>query len=173
MAPRGKTICHICARSARIVLLGMAKARKNLTFALKRPEKCSSRRQKRAKTSLLRSKGRKSALGKPKSAQKPHFCAQKAGKVLSGSPQARKNTTFALGRSRKCCWEDLPRTKSLFLSLKYPKTWQKLTKKGQNGHFCPQKPLKWRFGRQKKDKNLTFVLGKTEITVPAIHRAHP
>ena len=154
----------------------------------------------RAKLPLLRSEGRKSALREPKSAQKPHFCAREVGKVLFGKAKARKTATSALGRPKNGYWEDLPRTKSLFLSLKSPKTWKKLTKKGQNGHFCPQKPLKWLFGRQKKDKNSSFVLeqaqklakidskrtkspllssgrrkmavGKPEKPLPAIHLPH-
>ena len=82
--------------------------------------------------------------------------------MLFEKAKARKTATSALGRLNNGYWEDLPRTKSLFLSLKSPKNWQKLTKKGQNGHFCPQKPLKWRFERQIKDKNLNFVLERAE-----------
>ena len=166
-------------------------------------------------------KGFKRAVGKPQARKNAVFCALEGGKVPFGRPKARKNANFALERAEKCgsggqkrattrllrsrrpnngYWEDLPRTKSLFLSSKSPKTWEKLPKKGQNGHFCPQKPLKWRFWRAKKDKNLNFVLeqaqklakvdskrtkspllssgrrkmavGKPEKPLPAIHLPH-
>lgn len=146
---------------------------------------------------------------------------EKAIRTPSGSSKARTNLTFALERPEKChreahkraktqllrsrrpnngYWEDLPRTKTSILSSNWPKTWEKLTKKGQNGHFCPQKPIKWLFGRAKKDKNSSFVLkrdqklakidskrtkspllssgrlkmaiGMAKITVPAIHLPH-
>ena len=149
-----------------------------------------------------------------KSAQNCHFCALMEVIPPSGRLKARKKCDFALGRPENAGsggqkraklpllrsrrpnnghWEELPRTKSLFLSLKSPKTWKKLTKKGQNGHFCPQKPLKWRFWRAKKDKNLNFVLeqaqklakvdskrtkspllssGRRKKPLPAIHLPH-
>ena len=108
---------------------------------------------------------------------------EKAIPTPSGSSKARTNLTFALERPEKChreahkraktqllrsrrpnngyC-EDLPRTKTSILSSNWPKTWEKLTKKGQNGHFCPQKPIKWLFGRAKKDKNSSFVLKRAQ-----------
>ena len=95
----------------------------------------------RAKSAILRSKGRTSALWEPPSAQKPNFCARKAGKVPSEGPKRAKTSLLRSRRSNNGYWEDLPRTKSLFLSLKSIKTWKKLPKKGQNGHFCPQNPL--------------------------------
>ena len=121
---------------------------------------------------LCARKGFKRAVGKTPSAQKPHFRAWKAWKVPFGRSKARKKCCFALRKPENACREALPRTKSLFLSLKSPKTWQKLPKKGQNGHFCAQKPLKRRFWRAKKDKNSSFVLGKAKKTVPAIHLPH-
>ena len=111
---------------------------------------------------ILRPGGRKSAIREAQSAQNCHFCARKAEKWHFGGLKARKTVTSALGRPEKCHREGLPRTKTLILSSKRPKIWEKLTKKGQKRHFCPRKGLKSGKSCSKKDKIGTFVLESPE-----------
>ena len=70
---------------------------KNLDFVLEKPENGGSRPQKSTKTSILCSKSQKTGGPKAKSAQKPRFCARKAGKWGFQTPKAHKNGDFVLG----------------------------------------------------------------------------
>ena len=55
------------------------KAHKNADFVLEKPENEGSGGQKRTKTSILCSKCPKTGVQEGKKAQKPRFCARKAG----------------------------------------------------------------------------------------------
>ena len=70
---------------------------KNADFVLEKPENKGSEGQKSTKTSILCSKCPKMGVPKGKSAQKPRFCARKAGKLGSQTPKAHKNADFVLG----------------------------------------------------------------------------
>ena len=96
--------------------------------------------------------------GRAKARKKYSFALGRPENAGSGGQKRAKSVILRSGGPNNAGREVQMRTKTLILSLKGPKNWQKLTKKGQNGHFCPQKPLKWRFWRAKKDKNLNFVL---------------
>ena len=113
-------------------------ARKRCGFALERPEKCRSEGQKRAKTQLLRLESRKSALRKPKSAQKCQFCAQMTGQHLSGKPTEDKKLVFVLEKAQNLEKIDQKRTKWALLSSKATKMAVLEGKKGQKPQFCPR-----------------------------------
>ena len=67
---------RFCARNARKWGFRRQKAHKNLDFVLEMPENGGSRPQKRTKTLILCSEGRKMRVPKAKIAQKPRFCAR-------------------------------------------------------------------------------------------------
>ena len=71
---------RFCAREARKWGVQRVKAHKNLDFVLEMPENGGSRPQKRTKTLILCSEGRKMRVPKAKSAQIPRFCAREARK---------------------------------------------------------------------------------------------
>ena len=71
---------RFCARNARKWGFRRQKAHKNLDFVLEMPENGGSRPQKRTKTLILCSEGRKMRVPKAKSAQIPRFCAREARK---------------------------------------------------------------------------------------------
>ena len=79
--PKGKSAQkpRFCARNARKWGFRRQKAHKNLDFVLEMPENGGSRPQKRTKTLILCSEGRKMRVPKAKSAQKPRFCAREEG----------------------------------------------------------------------------------------------
>ena len=61
------------------------KAHKNLDFVLEKPENEGCEGQKSTKTPILCSKCPKMRVPKPKSAQKPRFCAREERELASGS----------------------------------------------------------------------------------------
>ena len=103
-------------------------------FALGRPEKCRSEGPKRAKTSLLRSKGQ----------------------------HEDKNVDFVLEKPKNLTIVAQKRTKWALLSSKAPKMAVRKGKKGQKPQFCPRKAQKPGKSCPKKDKMGTFVLKSTE-----------
>ena len=78
------------------MLLSRLREHKNGDFVLEKPENRGSRPQKRTKTSILCSKTLKTGVPKPKSAQKPRFCARNARKWGFRTAKAHKNADFVL-----------------------------------------------------------------------------
>ena len=74
------------------------KAHKNPDFVLETPENGGSDSQKRTKIPILCSKRLKTRVSKPKSAQKPRFCARNARKRRFRRPKKHKNLDFVLGK---------------------------------------------------------------------------
>ena len=119
--------------------------------------------QKRAKTSHLRSEGRKSSVQRAHSAQKCHFCAREAGKVPSGSPKARKKPGFALERPEKCRSEGPKRAKLSLLRSERRKMALRKAHSAQKPNFCARKARIVLFEKPKARKNLTFALGRRQV----------
>ena len=76
---------RFCARNARKRGSRRQIKHKNLDFVLGKPENQGKTAHSDTKTPILCSKCPKMRVPKPKSAQKPRFCAREDGKVASGS----------------------------------------------------------------------------------------
>ena len=113
-------VTHFFLKRSQTTTNGNSKARKNLTFALERPKKCSSEGphedknrnfvleraqklakvdQKRTKSALLSSKAPKMAVLEGKKGQKLQFCPRKGRKTVSVSAI----TCHQYTESRVCC----------------------------------------------------------------------
>ena len=86
-------------RPSRGASRGPTKAHKNADFVLEKPEYGGPEGKKRTKTSILCSKCPKARVSKPKSAQKPRFCARNARKQGLRRPKKHKNPDFVLGET--------------------------------------------------------------------------
>ena len=116
---------------------------------------CSS-----TKTSILCSKGPKTGVPKPKSAQKPRFCARNARKQGFRTSKAHKNGDFVLERPENGGSEGQKSTKTSILCSKSLKTGVPDPKKAQKPRFCARNTRKQGFRSQKAHKNAVFVLGR-------------
>ena len=111
---------------------------------------------------ILCSKSQKTGVLKAKSAQKPRFCARKARKWGSRRQKAHKNHDFVLEKPENEGSEGQKSTKTPILCSKSPKMRVSKAKSAQKPRFCARNAQKWGFRRQKKHKNLVFVLGKVD-----------
>ena len=87
-------------------------------FVLEMPENEGSGGRKRTKTPILCSKCPKTRVQKPKSAQKPRFCARNTRKWGSRRPKAHKNPYFVLEMPENKGFRGQKRTKMPFMCSK-------------------------------------------------------
>ena len=106
---------RFCARKARKQGFRRQKKHKNLDFVLERLENGGLGGKKSTKTSILCSKGPKTGVPDPKSAQKCQFCARNAGKWGFRRPKKHKNPDFVLEKPENGGHRGQKRTKMPFL----------------------------------------------------------
>ena len=99
-------------------------------------------------------------------AQKPRFCARNARKQGFRRVKAHKNLDFVLEMPENEGPEGQKSTKTSILCSKSPKTRVPKAKKAQKPRFCARNARKRGSRKQKKHKNIDFVLESAGLGTP-------